>query len=348
MRKPYHSLSIMRDILRRTTLLAATAAAFVAATTTSCIDEDLSECGKDYRIGYTVRLHTNINTEIDSELTTDAERAFGQRLRDALKDVFSDRARDIDLAFYTTANAQLAQREQHQMDASQASYTIYLPVRDYRHVALANAAAEPLVAVDGADRLESLAMRQQRADTIAGHRVGLFSARLPMRVEDRNQEFHAELYMQNCTSCLVLDPGQTSPQRVWGYADGFATQFQPSDSTYTYAASPTVECTLMEHAGLYGLYATTFPSRDRLEAGGMGRGSSAAADKSLWRMHVYVEISGSVTHTILYMPTPLRAGQLRIVKAKIAQDGRVVPTTQNVGVGVELDWKPGGSHDIEV
>lgn len=337
----------MRDIFRRTTLLAATAAAIVAATSTSCIDEDLSECGKDYRIGYTVRLHTNINTEIDSELTTEAERAFGQQLRHALSDVFSDRARDIDLSFYT-ANARLAQREQHQMDAARATYTVYLPVRDYRHIALANTTAEPLVAIGGADRVESLAIQQQRADTIAGHSVGLFSARLPMRVEDRNQEFSVDLYMQNCASCLVLDPGQASPRRVWGYAEGFATQFLPNDSTYAFDASPTVECTLMEHSGLYGLYAATFPSRDRMEAGGMGRASSDAADKSLWRMHVYVEMNGSVTHTILYMPTPLRAGQLRIVKAKIAQDGRVVPTTHNVGVGVELDWKPGGSHDIEV
>ena len=323
------------------------AALLTAIGLVSCIDEDLSECGHDYRIDYSVRLRTNITTEISAELTTPAEQAFGGRLQGALKDVFTDHARDVYLAFYTD-DGSLSQHEQHQMDASEASYTLYLPVKDYRHIALANADAEPLVAIDGKADLKTLALHQQEADTIDSHSVGLFSARLPMHVEERDQDFDVTLYMQNCASCLVLSSGDTRPDEVWGYADGFADSFEADDSTYVFSRNTVVRERLLrdEATGLYGLYAATFPSRDA--APEVSPLPMRRTPGTLWRIYVYVRMNGKITQTTLSVAEPLRAGQLRIIKGVIKPDGSVATNTQSVGVSVKLDWKPGGQHDIEV
>ena len=55
----------------------------------SCIDEDLSDCGKDYQIVYSLNLHTDLQTYIDQELTSARERELGKRLKAALSDVFA-------------------------------------------------------------------------------------------------------------------------------------------------------------------------------------------------------------------------------------------------------------------
>ena len=315
----------------------------------SCIDEDLSECGHDYRIDYSVRLRTNITTEISAELATPTEQAFGGRLQGALKDVFTDHARDVYLAFYTD-DGSLSQHEQHQMDASEASYTLYLPVKDYKHLAIANADAEPLVAIDGKANLKTLALHQQETDTIDSHSVGLFSARLPMHVEDRDQDFDVTLHMQNCASCLVLSSGDTQPDEVWGYADGFADAFDADDSTYVFSRNTVVRERLLldESAGLYGLYAATFPSRDVAPSATSSPRTAGVSADALWRIYVYVRMGGKITQTTLSVAAPLRAGQLRIIKGVIKPDGSIATNTQSVGVSVKLDWKPGGQHDIEV
>ena len=324
-----------------------------AATLTSCIDEDLSDCGKDYKVDYTVQLRTNISTEIETDLTTDIERQFGVDLSSTLANVFTDHARDLDLSFYTD-DERLAQHEQHQMDAAQASYTIYLPVRRYQNLAVANTAVEPNVSIGGLQTENTMRLLQtQNADTVPSQQIGLFSARLPMEIEDRDQEFHVNLYMQNSTACLVLDPGSVAIRDVRGCVTGLASSFAVNDSVYSFDHSVPVRANRLRatNGRLIGLYATGFPSRDALPTAATATGPTAtdAAATSLWQFKVYVHLAtGKTTENTLYIREPLRAGQLRIVKAAIRDDGSIVTTTQNVGVSVKLDWKPGGEHDVEV
>lgn len=352
-------------LLHRLKLTAAAALAAVALP--SCINEDLSECGKDYQASYTVQLHTNITTELETELTTQLEKAFGIELRSALSNVFTDRAQDLDLSFYTD-DERLAQHDVHQMDASQAAYTIYLPIRNYQNLALANTAAEPLVQLDGLNMQRTLHLQQnEQADTVPSQTVGLFSARMPMEVEERDQEFHANLYMQNCTACLVLDPRTAPVADITGCVTGLASAFAVNDSTYSFAHSVPVRATLLRSSAnrLLALHATGFASRDSLESpSSLDSRASSATDKpatdraatpsatdkpALWQMKVYVRLrTGSVTESILSMHEPLRAGQLRILKATIRDDGGIVSTTPDVGIAIRLDWKPGGSHEVEI
>lgn len=67
-----------------------------------------------------------------------------------------------------------------------------------------------------------------------------------------------------------------------------------------------------------------------------------------WRIGIVVRMADRYTKTTLYVQEPLRAGELRIIKCKINNRGEVVPNLHNVGASVELDWKPGGDHNIDI
>ena len=69
-------------------------------------------------------------------------------------------------------------------------------------------------------------------------------------------------------------------------------------------------------------------------------------ENGLWQYKVYVTLkNGTTTQSVLNMATPLRAGQLKIIKASLRDDGAVVTNAINVGVSVTLDWKPGGEYN---
>ena len=73
-----------------------------------------------------------------------------------------------------------------------------------------------------------------------------------------------------------------------------------------------------------------------------------AAD-ALWELHIYVTTaSGSVTENILYVKSPLRAGQLKVIKARAFTNGSLESEDTSVAVSVRLDWSEGGGHDIEL
>lgn len=125
---------------------------------TSCIDEDLSKCGSDYKIVYRMNLCTNVNVEIAQTLTTPEELAYADVLRQHLAGVFSDYAYDNDLSFY--AGPELFHNVKNKMGASTASYTIYLQRQDYRHLALANTGDETQVSVSSKEHVQTLALEQ--------------------------------------------------------------------------------------------------------------------------------------------------------------------------------------------
>ena len=56
---------------------------------------------------------------------------------------------------------------------------------------------------------------------------------------------------------------------------------------------------------------------------------------------------GSITKTVLSFKKPLRAGQLKIVKGWIDDDGVVRTDDSTVGVSVTLDWESGGEYHPE-
>lgn len=302
---------------------------------TSCIDEDLSKCGSDYKIVYRMNLRTNINVEIAQTLTTPEELAYADVLRQHLSGVFSDYAYDNDLSFY--AGPELFHNVKNKMGASTASYTIYLQRQDYRHLALANTGDETQVSVSSKEHVQTLALEQLAADTIDSHHFGIFSARRDIKAADFGSDIDVNLYMQNCAAAVVIDRRGHSLDDVFGYVEDMSTGFAVSDSLYTTSRHTVVRARRVSGASrsaaqrFEGLAAVCFPS---------------TADT--WRYTVVVRRGNTYTKNVLKVSSPLKAGQLRILKFYLKEDGSLTSVDHTVGVSVELNWKPAGEHNVEI
>ena len=327
----------------------------------SVIDDDLSDCGpaeENYELNYQLRLVTNMETELQTELETQLETELAtvaNALRAHLTDIFTEYAHDVDLSFYDTeGKLERLQHDTHLMEAKQKSYTLTLPMRQYLHLAVANIADNPVVGLEGDKYSNSSELRQAAATVSDGfptgvltsHTTGLFTARQPMEVlEDVSQTFNVHLYMANSAASLVLNPkGQTFTD-IKVYTTGFAESFQISDSTYVFpATSPLIKADKVETTNeMLCFCSVNFPSRDAAPASVKKR---ASTNPTLWQFKVYLtKPDGKVTETILDISEPLKAGDLKIIKGELDDDGAVRPYDSKVGVSVQLDWNDGGNYD---
>lgn len=319
-----------------------TAALGMTASLSSCIDEDMSDCGKDYQIKYNLQLNTQINTVIDVDLNLSEEQGIASNLKQAMDGIFTDHAKDNDLSFFV--NESLSHHEANPMDASSVSYTIFLPRNNYRNLALANTAATTAVSLTGQDALSTLALTQAKKDTIDSHDIGLFSARLNIQEEDFDHTLQTTLYMQNAASAVVINKNNVPSDEIFGFVKGMANTFAVSDSTYNYSYNTVVRAKKTASTDTHeALYAVSFPSKD---ASGAVRATDSTP--AIWEFHVIVKLNGKYTDNTLSFTQPLKAGTLQIAKVTLMPDGSLVSNTQSVGVSVKLDWKPGGQHDIDI
>lgn len=343
----------------------------------SMIDEDQSDC--DYtKIDYDLTLVTNVTTEIETQLetqlNTQLEMELGVLLKDFLKNIFTDYAHDVDLSFYDTRGDSVRlHHDWHIMDANQASYTLNLPMREYMHLAAANIVNNELVALANDDRCHPSILIQDAPDTSPSHTTGLFTARQKMEVlEGVDQKFNVHLYMANCASALVIDTKGRDISGMEVYTRGFATGFYICDSSYVYPRrSPIVRTTKIaasDDSQLVAFCSVNYPSRDLSDTRSVIETEepfiAVPGDPSLWEMQVYVpQPDGSITKNVLTIKTPLRAGQFKIIKSWIGDDGTLHITEEDpdpgpgrdpetisseVSVSVTLDWKPGGTYNPEL
>ena len=339
--------------------------AALGAVLTGCsiIDEDLSKCDEpqpqpqpepEYKIDYELQLITNISTEIETELSAPTDTAIANALRRHLSTIFTDRAYDVDLSFYDTqADSVRLQHDQHIMDASQASYSLNLPKRQYMHLAAANLVNNGQVSILDDNWCHRSQLQQVSGDTIPSHTTGLFTARLPMNVlEGVDQQFSVRLYMANCATALVIDDQgyDTSGLRV--FATGFATDYSICDSLYRFAAqAPVVRAASVQPAtgSKLAYCAVTFPSREpvttRTVIQTVDPFIAQPGEQSVWDFVVLATgADGTVTRTVLGIKEPLRAGELKIVKVKLMDNGSLSPESSEVSVSVALDWKEGNTY----
>ena len=337
----------------------------VALASCSVIDEDLSGCDQpgptppqpeepEAEVTYDLRLVTNMTTELRTELTTQADIQLANELRQYLSGIFTDFAHDVDLSFYdTVGDSLLLQKDQHIMDANQASYTLHLPMREYMHLAAANVVDNELVTIANDNRCHKSMLVQAIRDTIDSHETGLFTARQKMEVLGNvSQHFDVHLYMANCAAALVIDPRDYGKlDDICVFSTGFATGFNICDSTYRYDAKPPIVRTAriaLQNQTEEAFCSVTFPSpeqedvktRSIIET--LEPFIAEPGEKALWEFRVYVpQPDGSITETILRVKTPLRAGQLKIIKCWIGEHGGVISRNSEVSTSVTLNWKDG-------
>lgn len=326
----------------------------------SVIDDDLSGCGESAEIDYDLTLVTNITTEIETqletELNTELEMELAAELRGHLGDIFTDHAHDVDLSFYDTQGDSLRlQHDEHIMDANQASYTLNLPKREYMHLATANVVDNQLVDLVNDERCHTSTLHQGVPDTISSHTTGLFTARQEMEVlEGVNQNFSVHLYMANCAAALVIDTQGYDVNGIQVYSTGFASGFLVCDSAYVYAKRPpivrTTRIAKTDDSNEVAFCSVTFPSREPAQTRTIIETTepfiTPYSDEALWEFRVYVPSEGTrqeptYTETKLFIREPLRAGQLKIVKCRVTENGVIVPENPEVSTSVTLDWKEG-------
>lgn len=319
----------------------------------STIDDDLSDCGNTFEMDYELRLVTNMTTELKTQLTTMTELSVANALTTHLKDIFTDFAHDVDLSFYDTEGAlDRLQHEQHIMNANQSSYTLTLPMRKYMHLAIANIAKNDVVSLTGDDHSPSSKLQQADGqlkdgmEVLPSHTTGLFTARQPMEVlSGVDQTFNVHLYMANSAATLVLDTKGHAFSDIKVYTTGFADAFYVRDSTYVFTDNPplVIADRVATDSKLLCFCSVNFPSRDAMPPSAMRR---AKGTTSLWQFKVYLtKTDGSITETILDIDEPLKAGDLKIIKGELDDEGAVRPYNSTVGVSVTLNWNNAGNYD---
>lgn len=314
----------------------------------SAIDDDLSDCPADeqqFQMEYQLRLVTNMTTELETQLTTLTEKDVADALREHLKNIFSDRAHDIDLSFYDTEGAlNSLYHKSDIIDSSQTSYTLILPMRKYMHLAVANIIDNHMVALKDEQHSNTSVLLQAEGKTLDSHTTGLFTARQPMEVlEGVDQTFNVRLYMANSAVALVLNPKGHAYTDMKMYGTGFAHQFNIEDSVYVFPAeSQLIRADKVETGNELRCYCSVnFPSHDAE--------TKAAEDKTLWQLKVYVtNTDGSITESVLDIKEALKAGNLKIIKGELDDQGAVRPYDSTVGVSVKLDWNDGGTYDPDL
>lgn len=316
----------------------------------STIDEDMSDCGQDYRLDYELKLITNLVTELETELSAQTDEPVAAALYERLRNVFSDYAHDVNLGFYnTTPDSALSHHEEEMMNANQSTYTIYLPVKEYMHLALANIAEERVVKYIDNDRCHTACLYQMEGDTLESHNTGLFTARQSMEViENQNQSFYVPLFMANSAAALVVDTVGHPVQALHSYVTDVADAFYLRDSVYTYRRHPLIRAQEVPvEGGTQACFtAVCFPSRNVTT---VRSDASPESEDSYWTIQLYVTLpDGSITENLLYVREPLKAGELKVVKVRLKERGEVEAVSVDVGVSVTLDWKPGGEYHPEL
>ena len=324
----------------------------------SVIDEDLSDCDEAERLDYDLHLITNLSIELQKEFDKKADANLLKALRDYLSPVFTDYGHDLDLSFYEVQgdDARL-HHEQHRMEANEMSYALFLPHRQYRHLATANVDGNGVVTLEGSDFCRTAAFLQPRSDTVRTHQTGLFSARKRMEVtKGAGQTEYIHLYIANCAAGLVLDTSEATLKDLKVLATGFASGFNIADSTFVYSDHPQMVVADKVDTGSDSrqcFCTVNFPSPEPSAAHTRTVTETEApflsqdAPEALWQFRVYATLSdGKVTESVLGVKTPLRAGQLEIIRAKMYSNGALEPDGANVGVSVTLDWKEAGQYDV--
>ncbi len=312
---------------------------FGAATFCACslIDENRDDCD-NYAIDYELKLITNLTTELETQLSLETDMEIAAVLRQRLSSIFTDYAKDVDLSFYDVQDDSL--RLEHMvrpMEANQRSYTLSIPIRQYHHLAVANLSESGNVQIRGDERCHvSTLTYTETSDTVNSHSIGVFSARLPMHIEEgKDQEFNVRLFMVNCASAIVADTLGTGIRDFRVFGTGFASDFAICDSTYHFLHPVVVrsERVPLDTTQRICHILVNLPSPEMVttKASVPGEGS--------WQLDAYVQNrEGIWSHSRVGVSEPLRAGQFRLIKLKVDKDGSLAPSNSTVGVSVKTDW----------
>lgn len=321
--------------------------ACVSLSLVSCIDEDLSNCGVDYAVTYRLELSPSIQNELDDKLLTPEEQQLAQQIRGGLNQVLSDRAETMDLSFFSERDESLVKNLIEKPNSNQLSMSFYLKPDNYHNVALAVTDREEVVRIHDAASYGSISLYHWDEDTVDAHSSAIYMGYKLLLLDERSQSYFVPLYMQNAVPVLVINRNNSPASLVSAYTRGTANAFLCADSVFVYEDPAVIRTSRVDSENLTAFYTVCFPSADTPQA--RAAGDPAESEASIWEMDVYTQLpDGKYVKNTLYVKNPLRAGEMQVIKLKLTDEGELVSDNPEVGVSVELDWKPGGDFDIEI
>lgn len=335
----------------------------------SLIDDDLSVCGTDYEIRLEMQLVTNLDLELETVLSAETDIYTRTILHDYFSHIFTDHAHDINIGFFSTTTDELVYSIHDTIDATQSTYTFYLPKDDYYAIALANLDGNGVATLTDGDNSRMARLVTPNQDTLSTQETGIFVVSREVTVIDTaDQKIDLTLHMASSAFALVIDTGNVPVKSIRAILCNTADGLMLHDSLYMHDHPRTVRMERVEPAessqvsklrvckfvndGTLRAYnvedtlthylmfgCASFPSPDDPDAYG-----------NYYEAKVYVTLpDNTVTETVLTLREPLQAAQLKIVKLQLQMDGEVVPMgSPEVGASVTLDWKDGGEHNIEL
>ena len=306
------------------------------------IDDDRDDCGYDFNITYRVNLDTNKDEEISNKLYAPADAFVRAALQSEWNNIFRAYSKDLNLSFYKMTEDNLDKQETYNdFDSNEKSYTIFLDNKLYRHLALGNTGQETAVTTTVGNNSASSKLLSNGGAYMANQHVGLFTGRADLEAGvTKDNSYLVNLYQANSSAALVLDTLGAQIVGVSMDLEGMASAFNISDSTYSFTDGAIVNGRQLDVTapGNYRLcsYAVCFPSRDK----------ALSTDEPVWKMNVYVTLpDGTTTKNELKVYSRLRAGYVKIIKAKVYPNGALEITDADIGASVMLDWKEGGTYN---
>lgn len=302
---------------------------------------------------YEVRLQTDIQLTIQERLSLDIEQNVADTLKQWLDPIFSGRAHDLHMNFYSLdGKDQLRYSSYEVIDARQKSFTLYIPREDYMHLAVVNITDNKHVSLSGTQHSSSTRINQAEGDILPSQTTAIYTARQLMRMSvDTVENFDVHLYMVSSAVALVIDTLPANMPRMDVLYSGGATGFSVIDSTYSFDHPSLIRAERLMNR-CYSVVA--WPSRGYSEDNPQSpslKPSATREQEAFWELRCYVPLpNGKTTETVLSSYKPLKAGTLEVVRVNMRSDGSLEPLdeTQEVGASVTLDWKEGGEHNIDI
>ena len=309
------------------------------------IDDDRDDCGYDFNLTYRLNLNTNKDEEISSKLYSPADTYVRAALQSEWDNIFRAYSKDLSLSFFKMTEDIITKQETHNdFESNEKSYQIFLDNKHNRNLALGNTGQEPAITTTIGDNSKSARLQANGSTTMENQHVGLFTGRANLEAgENENNSYLVNLYQTNSSAALVLDTLDAQITNARIEVLDMASSFNISDSIYTYTDNTIVEGRQLNITGNDNhrlcYYAVCFPSRDQALTDGA----------PFWRMNVYVSLpNGTITKNELKVYARLRAGHVKIIKAKAYPNGTLEITDAEVGASITLDWKPGGEYNPDL
>ena len=328
---------------------ALTTALLLLLTLQSCslIDDDRSDCENSFSINYQLKVVSNINLQLSEQLQTSTGSQTLATLNSYLSPILQPTTSAVHLGFFPTDGSDPIQFDR-ETQGLRTAFSLSIPADNYRHVAVIGQ-EDPSIFLRDTTEARTERLSQFLNDTVDSHNHAALAGTLDMNVANNaNQDWEIDLYPADASVAVVMkkNPKVT---RIRVFLADLATSFTPNDSTWHWEHNSLVRTDAVDITGTDSVAycGVAFPSR--MEAPGTIDPDVAAAKGAVWRVVILSDLpNGTTTRSVLYMAKPLKAGDIRVIRIRLNDDGGVSTSDSNVGASVTLDWKSGGEYNPDI